>query len=106
MKPKFEIIWGRCGETAETLDIDRCQEIRLIDAKLVTSNPTFKYAIAFPSTGFSTGIRYIYPDGLKNCRYYLNGKEISLPTDTIEHFWKELYALANNEYTRWLLDTL
>ena len=105
MKPKFEIIWGR-WQAAELLDIDRCQEIRLIDAKHVSSNPTIKYAVAFPTTGVSSGIKYIYPDGLKIYRYRLNGKEISLPTDTIEHFWKELYALANNEYTRWLLDTL
>lgn len=107
MKPKFEIIWGRkLHEIVETLDISRCQEICLIDAKQVTSVPTTKYAVAFPTNGICSGIKYIYPDGLKFYRYRLNGKEISLPTDTIEHFWKELYTLINNEYTRWLLETL
>lgn len=87
----------------EKIDVSKYTEIKLIDAREVTSNPNFKYAITLPLFG---GLTYLYPDEISKRKYYLNEKEIKLPTDSIEHLYTELYKTLHKEYINSLLDEL
>ena len=87
----------------EKIDVSRYTEIKLIDAREVSSNPNIKYAIAMPVFG---GLIYHYPDEISNLKFYLNGKEIKLPTDSIERLYVELYKLLHTEYIKALVDEL
>lgn len=87
----------------EKIDVSKYTEIKLINAREVTSNPNFKYAITLPLFG---GLTYLYPDEISKRKYYLNKKEIKLPTDSIEHLYVELYKLIHNEYIKSVLDEL
>lgn len=87
----------------EKIDVSRYTKIELIDARKVCSNPKFKYAIILPLFG---GYTYLYPDEISNRRYYLNEKEIKLPTDSIERLYVELYKLLHMEYLKALVDEL
>jgi hypothetical protein len=87
----------------EKIDVSKYTKIELIDARKVCSNPTFKYAIILPLFG---GLTYLYPDEISNRKYFLNEKEIKLPTDSIEHLYIEMYKLIHNEYIKSLLEEL
>lgn len=87
----------------EKIDVSRYTRLELIDARKVCSNPNFKYAIVLPLFG---GLTYLYPDEINNRKYYLNDKEIKLPTDSIEHLYVELYKLLHMEYLKALVDEL
>lgn len=87
----------------EKIDVSKYTKIELIDARKVCSNPTFKYAIILPLFG---GLTYLYPDEISNRKYFLNKKEIKLPTDSIEHLYIEIYKLIHNEYIKSLLEEL
>lgn len=88
---------------AEKIDVSEYTRIKLINAREVCSNPNFKYAIVLPLFG---GLTYLYPDEISNRKYYLNEKEIKLPTDSIEHLYVELYKLLHMEYLKALVDEL
>lgn len=87
----------------EKIDVSKYTKIELIDARKVSSNPNFKYAIILPLFG---GLTYLYPDEISNRKYYLNEKEIKLPTDSIERLYVELYKLLHMEYLKALVDEL
>lgn len=87
----------------EKIDVSRYTRLELIDARKVCSNPNFKYAIVLPLFG---GLTYLYPDEINNRKYYLNDKEIKLPTDSIERLYVELYKLLHMEYLKALVDEL
>lgn len=87
----------------EKIDVSRYTKIELIEARKVCSNPKFKYAIILPLFG---GLTYLYPDEISNRKYYLNGKEVKFPTDSIEHLYIEMYKLIHNEYIKSLLEEL
>lgn len=87
----------------EKIDVSRYTKIELIDARKVCSNPKFNYAIILPLFG---GYTYLYPDEISNRKYYLNEKEIKLPTDSIERLYVELYKLLHMEYLKALVDEL
>lgn len=87
----------------EKIDVSRYTKIELIDARKVCSNPKFKYAIILP---LFAGYTYLYPDEISNRKYYLNEKEIKLPTDSIERLYVELYKLLHMEYLKALVDEL
>ena len=87
----------------EKIDVSRYTEIKLVNAREVSSNPNIKYALTLPLFG---GYTYLYPDEISNRKYYLNEKEIKLPTDSIEHFYTELYKTLHKEYIDSLLEEL
>lgn len=87
----------------EKIDISKYTRIELIDSRKVSSNPNFKYAIILP---LFDGYTYLYPDEISNRKYYLNEKEIKLPTDSIERLYVELYKLLHMEYIKALVDEL
>lgn len=88
---------------AEKIDVSEYTRIKLVNAREVCSNPNFKYAIVLPLFG---GLTYLYPDEISNRKYYLNDKEIKLPTDSIERLYVELYKLLHMEYLKALVDEL
>lgn len=87
----------------DKINVSEYTKIKLINAREVSSNPNFKYAIALPLFG---GLIYLYPDEINDRKYYLNEKEIKLPTDSIEHLYVELYKLLHMEYLKALVDEL
>lgn len=101
MIPKFEIIQERPlftrKESTVSINVSEYTEIKLIN------NPKFKYVISFPLFGGKT---FFYPYEIRNLKCYLNEKEVKFPTDTIEHFYIELYKLIHNEYIKSLLEEL
>lgn len=101
MMPEFKIIQERPlftrKESTVSINVSEYTEIKLIN------NPKFKYVISFPVIG---GTTFFYPYEIRNLKFYLNEKEVWFPTDTIEHFYIELYKLIHNEYIKSLLDEL
>ena len=87
----------------EKIDVSRYTEIKLVNAREVSSNPNIKYALTLPLFG---GYTYLYPDEISTRKYYLNEKEIKLPTDSIERLYVELYKLLHMEYIKALVDEL
>lgn len=87
----------------DKINVSEYTKIKLINAREVSSNPNFKYAIALPLFG---GLIYLYPNEISNRKYYLNEKEIKLPTDSIERLYVELYKLLHTEYLKALVDEL
>lgn len=87
----------------EKIDVSRYTEIKLVNAREVSSNPNIKYAIALSVFG---GLVYLYPNEISNLKFYLNGNEIKLPTDSIERLYVELYKLLHMEYLKALVDEL
>lgn len=109
MIPKFEIVQefkvqeNNIIRHIEKIDVSKYTRIELIDSRTVSSNPDFKYAIILPLFG---GYTYLYPDEISNHKYYLNEKEIKLPTDSIERLYVEMYKLLHMEYIKALVDEL
>lgn len=87
----------------DKINVSEYTKIKLINAREVCSNPKFKYAIVLPLFG---GLIYLYPDEISERKYYLNEKEIKLPTDSIEHLYIEMYKLIHNEYIKSALEEL
>ena len=87
----------------EKINVSEYTKIKLVKACEVSSNPDFEYAIILPLFG---GYTYLYPDEINNRKYYLNEKEIKLPTDSIERLYVELYKLLHMEYIKALVDEL
>ena len=59
----------------DKINVSEYRKIKLINAREVSSNPNFKYAIALPLFG---GLIYLYPNEISNRKYYLNEKETNV----------------------------
>ena len=103
MIPSFEICSKIILSSIRTVDVSKYMSIQLINAKEVHSCPNFEHAIQIP---MYNGYTFFYPHDLKHHIYVLNGHNIELPTDTIEHFYAALYKTLHDEYTKAILEEL
>lgn len=104
MIPEFNIISDdKPFPRSYQIDVSACESIHLVDAKMVSSNPNFKYALSLPLFG---GITYLYPRTLTHYKYFLNGEKLTLPTGSIEEFYTALYTILHKKYTESILDEL
>ena len=91
----------------DPLDLSRLNEFSLIDVKEVSSDYSEDpHAIKFPINGSQFGVLYLYKPDIICSEFYMCGKRIYPPTDSMSKFFSYVFPRIHKIYTEYLLDNL
>lgn len=90
----------------DPLDLSRLNEFSLIDVREVSSDfSEDPHAIRFPLNGNGATL-YFYISDIIGSEFYMCGKRIYPPTDSVSKFFSYVFPRIHKIYTEYLLDSL
>ena len=91
----------------DLLNLSRLNEFSLIDVKEVSSDYSEDpHAIRFPLNDSQLSLLYLYKSDIVGSEFYICGKRIYPPTDSVSKFFSYVFPRIHKIYTEYLLDSL